>query len=463
MRSGFPDAVAREPELTTEARERDRPAEPDRQEPGSDKDGGTESLSWGQRRYLIALGVPTFGLSVAATVVSTYLPVFIQSLSGPLLTGVMLGGEGLFGLFLPLIVGSRSDRVRTRLGSRMPFVLAATPVAVVALILMPLVGSILAVGVLLACFYIAYFTYYAPYRALYPDVVREEHRSRSQGIQKTWREAGLGLALVSGGLLLSAWKPLPFMIAALVLAASTLAFYRWIDDPGEGSSDEEQESVAQIFREVIKVVRHHPAMRWLITANALWEGTLAALKVFVVLYITVGLGKSPSLASAVLAIVALAVVIAALAGGTWADKVGNVPLMRRAAWVYACGLAIPIFFDSSWLVAIVPPTAFAAGIVMALPYAAFMNVLEEEEHGISSGIFEFSRAMGTLAGPILAGVAVTVLKPVFPSTQGYAAVFLVASVLVFASIFALRRMQMVRDRVKKEREGAGAVAGRADA
>lgn len=459
MRSRFPDFAARELELTAEAKERERSSDPERHEPAGGSEGGSESLSGGQRRYLIALGIPTFGLSVAATVVSTYLPVFIQSLSGPLLTGVMLGGEGLFGLFLPLIIGARSDRVRTKIGSRMPFIVGATPIAVVALVLMPLVGSILALGVLLAAFYMAYFTYYAPYRALYPDVVRGEHRGRSQGIQKTWREAGLGLALVSGGVLLSAWKPLPFLIAAVVLAASTLLFFRWIDDPGKGDASEEQQSVRETFREVGTVIRHHPSMRWLITANALWEATLAALKVFVVLYITVGLGKSPSLASAVLAIVAAAVVVAALVGGTLGDRMGTVPLMRRAAWVYAAGLLVPIFFKDTWVVGIVPVTAFAAGIVMALPYAAFMNILEEEEHGISSGIFEFSRALGTLSGPIFAGLAVTFLKPVFSSTQGYAAVFLVCSVFVFTSIFALRRMQAVRERVKKEREQAVAVAG----
>lgn len=131
-----------------------------------------------------------------------------------------------------------------------------------------------------------------------------------------------------------------------------------------------------------------------------------------VLYITVGLGKSPAMASAVLAIAAVAVVVASLVGGSLADRIGEVPLMRAAACLYALGLAVPALFTSTWVVAIVPPTAFAAGIVMALPYAVFMDILGgDEEHGITSGIFEFSRGAGTLAGPVIAGFAVNFLEP----------------------------------------------------
>src|SRR5919198_6754513 len=91
-------------------------------------------LSWKQRRSLALLGFPTFGLALAATMVSTYLPVLINKLSGPALTGALIGGEGLFSLFVPLLVGNWSDSVETRFGSRLPFMLAAAPAMVVALV-----------------------------------------------------------------------------------------------------------------------------------------------------------------------------------------------------------------------------------------------------------------------------------------------------------------------------------------
>ena len=47
--------------------------------------------------------------------------------------------------------------------------------------------------------------------------------------------------------------------------------------------------------------------------------------------------------------------------------------------------------------------------------------------------------MGVVLGPILAGVAVQTMRPIFSSTDGYAAMFLVASAAVLISIPLARR------------------------
>ena len=403
----------------------------------------TERLSGTQRRKLALLGLPTFGLALAATMVSTYLPVLINDLSGPALTGAMIGGEGFFGLFLPLLVGNWSDSVETRFGSRMPFMLAAAPAIVIALVTMPLMGSVLPLGLLLALFYVGYFTYYAPYRALYPDVVPEDLRARSQGAQKTWRELGLGAALVGGGLLLSVGKALPFVVAAVAVAGVTLLFARHASDPERGS-EEESQSVRDLVRNVRGLIGERPQLGWLLAANSLWELTVAALKTFVVLYITVGLGKSTSMSSAVLALVAVCVVAAAITSGMLGDRLRPPKLMRWASWAYAIGLLFPLIFHSAWLVLAVIPAAFAAGVIMSLPYAELMNMLDEEHHGLAAGMFGMSRGVGNLLGPVLAGVAVTALKNPLSSTHGYAAVFGVASLAAFLSILCVRRLEGAR-------------------
>ena len=410
-------------------------------------------LSGSRRKRLVFLGVPTFGLSLVATTVSTYLPVLINQLSGPVLTGAMIGGEGFFGLFLPLLVGNWSDSVDTRYGSRMPFMLAAAPIIVVPLIVMPLVGSIVPMGVLLALFYVGYFTYYAPYRALYPDVVPDDLRARSQGVQKTWREIGMGVGLVGGGLLMSIGKPLPFLVAAAVFAGVTALFVRHAKDPGKGH-DEERESLRQVWRNVRRLVREQPAIGWLLSANALWEFTVAGLKTFVVLYITVGLGHSSGAASAALALVAVSVMAGAITAGTAGDRLSQPRLMRWAAWVYAFALLPPLFIQSSLLVAAIVPAAVAAGAIMALPYAQLMGMLDEENHGLASGMFGLSRGAGSLLGPVVAGIAVTLLKGPLASTQGYAAVFGVASVAAFLSVFCVRGLERrERSSVPSRRRG----------
>jgi Na+/melibiose symporter-like transporter len=393
--------------------------------------------------------------------VSTYLPVHIGELAGPIVVGAMIGGEGLFGILVPLWIGSWSDEVRTRWGGRLPFILAATPIAALTVALMPFARSVLVISLLLAAFYVSYFTYYTPYLALYADLVPPSQRGRSQGIQTAWREVGLGAAMLSGGLLLSISKPLPFIVAAAALVASTGLFLLWEvrrrkPNRGEHSNHGEHtvssvwsgpaSTIVQRFQAVQdakRLLREIPAMRWLLLANALWETALGALKTFVVLYITIGLGASLSHASGVLGLVAASAIVAALVGGFLADRWGALGLMRVSVWIYGLGLLFGVFIASMVLLVILPLIVFAATVLMTLPYAIMMGMLKSGNHGTASGLFGLTRAMGTLAGPVVAGLAVYFLAPVFPATHGYAAAFLVASVAVLASLPPLDKLRRV--------------------
>src|ERR1043165_4209611 len=101
-------------------------------------------LSSGERGTVALLGLPTFALALAVTVVTTYLPVFARSFVGStVVIGVIVGLEGVVALWLPLLVGAWSDQLRTPIGGRLPFVLAATPVVMAALIWMAFVSTTL--------------------------------------------------------------------------------------------------------------------------------------------------------------------------------------------------------------------------------------------------------------------------------------------------------------------------------
>ncbi len=391
-------------------------------------------------RFLALLAVPAFGLALSITTVTTYLPVLISKVSGPTATGVLIGFEGLLALVIPGLVGGWSDRTNTRFGRRLPFVLAGAPAMAVALLVMPFTTAFAPLAVALFVFYGGYFTFYAPYRAMYPDLVPEPDRPRSQGSQNVARELGLGVALVGGGFLLSMWKGLPFVVSAGVLLAVTGAFAWRVRAHAPECEDDVAAPPTDTSRwRSWTLLREDSDIRRLLTATALWELALGALKTFVVLFITVGLGYSSSLASAALAIVAVGVVVSALAAGPLAERFGHGRLLTVSAAVYAIGLALPIFVHSLYFLIAMFPLAFAAGIVMTLPYSLLMGLLPDADHGAGAGAFEAARGMGVVLGPILAGIAVETLKPLFESTDGYAAMFLVASVAVVISVPLARR------------------------
>jgi hypothetical protein len=54
--------------------------------------------------------------------------------------------------------------------------------------------------------------------------------------------------------------------------------------------------------------------------------------------------------------------------------------------------------------------------------------------GALSGLFGFSRALGAVLGPIVVGVAIDVLGPVFPSTNGYGAMWVAIGAPILLSL-----------------------------
>ncbi|MGI8439244.1 MAG: MFS transporter [Thermoleophilaceae bacterium] len=397
----------------------------------------------GRVRFLVALGFPAFGLAAASTVVSTYLPVLVERLSGPLAAGLLIGGEGVVGLFLPALVGSWSDSTRSRLGPRLPFVLVATAVGAAALVLLPFLGSVLAVALAVLVFYMAYFAYYTPYRALYSDLVEQDVRGRAVGLQGTWRSVGMLGAMAGGGVLLGLWQPLPFLAGAAALTLGTVVLYGGVSHESRRWGARNEESGGSW-----RLLRDRADLRLLFAANSLWEFTVAALKTFVVLFITVGLGRSLNFTSLVLAAVGVAAVFAAPFSGWSADRFGHARVLKLAILPFGLGLTIPLFTVSAWALPLVPIVAFAAVVLITVPYSLLMGLMPPDEHGAASGLFGLSRGVGTLLGPLVTGGAIQLLQPVLPATKGYSALFAVTSAAILLSY------PLVRGVERRMQEGA---------
>jgi hypothetical protein len=77
------------------------------------------------RPLILLLGLPTFGLSLAISVLTTYGPVVLLRLThSPTAVGALIGVEGALALVIPLAAGEISDRLPpSPLGRRLPFVL----------------------------------------------------------------------------------------------------------------------------------------------------------------------------------------------------------------------------------------------------------------------------------------------------------------------------------------------------
>jgi MFS family permease len=410
----------------------------------ADTEQHERALSSGEKRTVAVLGIPTLALALATTIVTTYLPVVASEFVGStVVIGLIVGLEGLIALWLPLVVGSWSDRLRTPIGGRLPFLIAATPVVVAGLVAMTVVGSVPTVAGAALVFFVGYFVAYEPYRALYPDMVGEEIAGRAQSTQALWRGLGTGLALVSGGLLLGVGAAAPFGAAAVVFVLCMMVFGVAVRRRGVPRAGERPGGgVRDAGRQVFALVRDHPPLQAYLIANALWELSLATLKTFVVLYATKGLGYGRPTAALIIGGVAVIVLLAALASGKLADRYGALSVLRVGLPVYGIGFLVPFLFSSPVVVAAsIPFVAAGGGIIMALPYAVLIPLMPEEDHGALTGYYSLSRGLGTWLGPLLGGAAVTALAGVFEATDGYQAIWGVCAVAVLLSLLPLRRLR----------------------
>jgi MFS family permease len=280
--------------------------------------------------------------------------------------GALIGGEGAFALVVPLAAGSVSDRLPpSPLGRRFPFVLAGAPLAATALALLPFSSTTGLAGAAVLAFFVGYYIYYPPYRALYADLLPRALYARAQAGQAIARGAGLGFALLAGGLLLGFWQPLPFLIGAGILVATTVALlpvFRLQSRCRDSTLPYEAASLRTILRD--------SKLRLFAVVNALWEFSFAGLKSFIVLYVVRGLGRSPAVASAVIAVVAVAYVAGAPLAGWLADRYGLSRVLRLASLVYGAGLLIGALPNTLGPLLIgLPFVALAGAIVLTLPQA----------------------------------------------------------------------------------------------
>jgi MFS family permease len=285
-----------------------------------------------KRRVFWALGLGAFGLAFSLTTTAAYLPPLLHRFtsSGGLI-GVVLGAEGIFALTLSPVIGPWSDTFHTPMGRRRPFMLVAVFPIGFCLLLMPFMPNLWTTVVIVMSFFFAYYLYETPYRGLYPDVLPAETFGRSQSVQHIQRGIAIGIALVGGGLLFKVWRPAPFVLAAiLTTAACGLTILLVREDGGHG----------RVFEGFVAYIKRSWHIFWadgdvrrFLLANSAWEGTFAAARTFVVLYIIDGLHQSKVMSSAVLGAVATGYVIAAIFAGRLGDRFGLARVIFFASFV----------------------------------------------------------------------------------------------------------------------------------
>ena len=292
------------------------------------------------------------------------------------IVGIIMACDNLAALILLPIFGNLSDKTRTPIGKRMPYILVGTFVSAVAFPFIPLffhknniVGMVAMMGVVL----IFMMMYRNPAVALMPDITPKPLRAKANGIINIMGYFGGAFATVLGIFFVlssyinapaaerSLWTiELPFIVASVLMVISALVLFKTIREneleeqlKDELALGEQLAAVATPIDDDQPMSRENKTMLLAILgAEFLWFMSDNALGTYVGNYVIYYL-KSVSSATMYLTILGgLASVLGfAIAGGI-AEKIGR-------KWTISMGLMIT--FAGLILMCFVRPT----GVVKA--------------------------------------------------------------------------------------------------
>jgi MFS family permease len=215
------------------------------------------------------------------------------------------------------------------------------------------------------------------------------------------------------------------------------------------------EGVRAYFKRSWCIFRDEAEVRRFLFANAAWEGTFAAARTFVVLYVIDGLHESKEISSALLGAVATGYVIAALVAGRLGDRFGLARVIFVASFIYGGGFIVAGTAGSwhNWYFALIVPVSVAGGMVMTLAWGLLFKLMPVEHRGAVSGLATTTKGLGLLLGAPIAGLAIDLARPYLQATDGYQILWPVCGVPILAATPLVYRL------MRSEREHADAAAG----
>jgi MFS family permease len=207
----------------------------------------------------------------------------------------------------------------------------------------------------------------------------------------------------------------------------------WVrEDGGHGRVFE---GVSAYFNQSWRIFREEAEVRRFLLANAAWEGTFAAARTFVVLYVLDGLHETKAISSALLGAVAAGYVIAALLASRLGDRFGLARVIFWSSFLYGGGYLFAGFATTwhNWYFAVIVPLSIAGGLVMTLAWGLLFKLMPEHHRGAVSGLATTTKGLGLLLGAPVAGLAIDLARPYLQATDGYQILWPVCGIPILAA------------------------------
>ncbi|MBQ0010109.1 MAG: MFS transporter [Ruminococcus sp.] len=356
---------------------------------------------------------------------------------GDTFAGVIMALDNVIALFLLPILGALSDKVDTKIGKRMPFILGGTAVAVVAMTFLPVVDNAYAasgtvalryvfIGILLVVL-LAMASYRSPAVALMPDLTVKPLRSKANAVINLMGAVGGILYLILSTFMYSKSKTeglshinyLPiFLIIASIMAVSVVVLFFTIKEkkeileveaydrehPEEDLSVQDEAAGKTVLPPDVK-----KSLAFILGSIALWFMGYNAITTAFTKYATKEWSMAPGGASLCLTIATAGAIVSYLPIGMIASRVGRKRTIMTGiillASCFALGGVYTIFADTFspilYVLFVLIGFAWAAINVNSLPMV--VEMCRGSDVGKFTGLYYTFSMSAQILTPILSG------------------------------------------------------------
>lgn len=369
--------------------------------------------------YAMPLGLPAFfnpGGAMPATVMA-----------------MLTNERSFFGGLIQPLVGQLSDKTRSRIGKRSPYILVGgigTALAVGSLGLHPpfwlMIAAIALAGIFL---YVAL----GPYNALLSDITPYSQRGRVGGLMSLAAVVGAVCFTVLGGLFWDTARGWVFAGSAVMIAVSLVVVAFGVHEPSSMAMPVAVEKhPIPVWREVLG----RPTLALYTLAIAVyWLGAGAATP-FITRFGVAELHIKETETFSLLLVIIVATVIGTVISGVLADRYGRKRVLQPALALFAVAALVGSQVQT------LPqalPIMLLVGLSNAVPTALNLPLLADlvprERAGACMGFSNMLWSVAQPVGSLFAGILVD-------ATGSYRGIFVFAAVCMAASAIMLRRVKM---------------------
>lgn len=379
------------------------------------------------------LGFGFFGISLIWPIFNNFIPIFLQEdfMLSATMTGFIMTWDNYINMFIQPIVGERSDRTRSRLGRRKPWMLVGAPLAAIFFITVPTMTTVIGITIAILLTNLSMALFRSPTIALLGDLFSAEQRSTANGIINLMGGIGAILAFLVGGALYKYGRITPFAFGSLVMVIAILLVVLFVRDknhgPKENIPQEAEKTDRNGFIHSLKEVLSASDRSGLLILFAImfWFIGYNALDTWISSFGKFTLGINEGRMAILTSGLALTFVIFALPSGLLATRFGR----RRIILIGITGLFATILFGlvvqtEIMLIGFLVMAGFFWALINVNSLPMVYDVGGDERIGTFTGLYYLASSIAAIAGPQIVGILIDLTGGNYRIMFVFAAIFM---------------------------------------